>query len=606
MQILFNSKKAEYKSPFGCLKVGEVAKISLQIPDCCDCREATLTIADEEGFSLSVTMTKGERTPPYTRYTTAFTLPHAGLYFYHFKIKTGKTVFSLYKRGDGTNMEEGDLWQISCLAESFTTPKDFRGAIYYQIFPDRFYKSALVGATKKATDFVLHENERDIPVYLPDEKGEILNCDFFGGNLRGIREKLPYLASLSVNVIYLNPIFEAYSNHRYDTADYLRIDPLLGTEEDFTALCDEAHALGMKVILDGVFSHTGADSRYFDKKNRYGGGAYHHPTSPYRAWYQFEEYPHKYTSWWGIDTLPATCELCPSYLDFIIEGEDSVIAHWLRAGADGFRLDVADELPDEFIARLSRRVKEIKPSAIVIGEVWEDASNKISYGVRRKYFTGGELDATMNYPFRDGILGFLRGNDSAHDLAHRVMTICENYPKEVIPCLMNSLSTHDTPRILTLLSDAPTPDSREGRAHAHLTEEERERAKRKLFAALFLQFTLPGSPCIYYGDEAGLEGHEDPFNRRFFPWGDEDEQILAFTKELARLRSTSDILRLGDTHVTATDDDTLQLTRTLHEKTLLCLVTKGEGCPLPEGRLLFSHGVTNGHIGRYGCAIIEI
>lgn len=605
MQILFDSKNTEYKSPFGCLRAGEGATISLLIPDCCECLSASLWVTNDEGFSRTHLMTKSARSAPYTRYTTTFTLHEAGLYFYCFKIVTKNGAFTLYKRGDGTNMEEGDLWQISCLPDRLHTPKAFQGAIYYQIFPDRFYKTTLVGTSEKATDFVLHEEETDIPVYLPDEKGEILNRDFFGGNLRGICAKLPYLASLSVSVIYLNPIFEAYSNHRYDTADYLRIDPLLGTMEDFVRLCDQAHALGIKIVLDGVFSHTGSDSRYFDKKDRYGGGAYHDPASPYRAWYQFEKYPEKYDSWWGIDTLPATNELCPSYLDFIIEGEDSVVAHWLRAGADGFRLDVADELPDEFIVRLRRRVKEIKPEAVVIGEVWEDASNKISYGVRRKYFTGGELDATMNYPFRDAIIGFLKGHVSAYDVKNTVMTICENYPSDVIPCLMNSLSTHDTPRILTLLSDVPTPQSREERAYFSLTEDARARAKEKLFCAIFMQFVLPGSPCIYYGDEAGLEGYEDPFNRRFFPWGKEDEEILSFTASMASLRQRSDILRLGETSIDVLSDDTLCIKRTLDGKTLLCLLTREDHAVLPMGRMIFSHRAEENGILAYGCAIIE-
>ena len=603
MQILFDSKKREHKSPFGCLRVGEGCTLALDIPDCCGCLSASLVVEDEADFRLSVPMLKDRVTPPYTRYVTAFALPRAGLYFYYFRIKTAKTTFSLYKRGDGTNMEAGDKWQLSCLPLDFHTPRAFHGKTYYQIFPDRFYRERVVGEGEKKTEFLLHTDTRDTPVYLPDEKGEILNRDFFGGNLEGIRKKLPYLASLSVEVIYLNPIFEAYSNHRYDTADYLRIDPLLGTEADFTALCDEAHALGMRVILDGVFSHTGADSRYFDKKHRYADGAYHDPSSPYRSWYQFEAYPEKYTSWWGIDTLPATNELDPSYLDFIIEGEDSVVAHWLRAGADGYRLDVADELPDEFIARLYRRVKEIKPDAVVIGEVWEDASNKISYSVRRRYFTGGELDSVMNYPFRDAILAFIRGENRAEDLRETVMRICENYPADVLPCLMNSLSTHDTPRALTLFSTLPTPETREGRANARLSDAEKAIAKARLLAAVFLQFTLPGSPCIYYGDEAGLEGYEDPFNRRFYPWGEEDGELLAFHREIAALRKQSDALRTGDTLVLAPDEDTLVIRREGAREALDCILTR-KGAAVPDGcEVLFSHGLTGNTLSPYGFAV---
>ncbi len=605
MQILFNSKSRAHKTPFGCLRVGEVCTLTVEIPDCCACKSASLIVEDDGGRVLEVALYPASVSSPYTSYKTAFALPRAGLYFYYFRITTQSGAFSLYKRGDGTNMEAGDKWQISCIPADFHTPEAFRGAVFYQIFPDRFYKSEVVGKDEKKTAFVLHENESDTPVYLPDEKGEILNCDFFGGNLNGIRAKLPYLASLSVSAIYLNPIFEAYSNHRYDTADYMKIDPLLGTEADFRALCDEAHALGIKVVLDGVFSHTGADSRYFDKHGRYEDGAYHNPDSPYRAWYQFSEYPHKYTSWWGIETLPATHELCPSYLDFIIEGEDSVVAHWLRAGADGFRLDVADELPDEFIARLYRRVKEVKPDAIVIGEVWEDASNKISYSERRRYFTGNELDSVMNYPFRDAVIAFFRGDASAYDVGETVMRICENYPRDVLDCLLNSLSTHDTARILTLLSCVPTPETREGRARFTLSEGDKEKALLRLRAATALQFALPGAPCIYYGDEAEMEGYEDPFNRRFFPWGKENESLTDLYRALGACKRGEDALRLGDCEASCPNADAIILKRTYGDQTVYFATTRGEPITVDAKRVLLSEGVQNGTVEKYGFILYE-
>ena len=605
MRILFDSKKEEHKTPFGCLREGECCTLRLHTPDVCGAIGVTLLVSGEGGFSLSVTMTRERISPPYTVYSTTFTLPHAGLYFYYFRVQTPSGAFSLYKTGDTTNMEAGDVWQISCLPRDFHTPEDFRGAVYYQIFPDRFYHEALCDTEEKKTPFTLHESTNEEPEYRPNSEGRILNCDFFGGNLRGITAKLPYLASLSVSVIYLNPIFAAASNHRYDTADYRKIDPLLGTEEDFSALCRAAHALGMRVILDGVFSHTGADSLYFDREGRYEGGAYRNPDSPYRAWYQFEQYPEKYAAWWGIDTLPATNELCPSFLDFIIRDEDSVVAHWLRAGADGFRLDVADELPDEFIALLRARVKEINPRALVLGEVWEDASNKVSYGVRRRYFTGSELDSVMNYPFRDAILGFVRGDIPAQTLRERVLTICENYPREVLPCLMNSLSTHDTPRALTLLSDIPTPPSREERAHARLTGKARERAISRLRAAVFLQFTLPGSPCIYYGDEVGAEGYEDPFCRRYFPWDTMDGEILDFHRTIAALRQKTDALRLGDTEIDTPNEYTVFLRRTYEKKTVLCILTRN-GITIPKGKVLLSFGEEAGALAPLGFAILEV
>ncbi len=328
----------------------------------------------------------------------------------------------------------------------------------------------------------------------------------------------------------------AYSNHRYDTADYKRVDPMLGTDDDFRCLCEECHKHGMKLIIDGVFSHTGSDSVYFDAKHRFGGGAISDPDgSRYKSWFNFKHYPDEYESWWGIATLPCVNELNEDYLDYIIRDEDSVVAHWMNLGADGFRLDVVDEIPDEFLALLRHRVKELNPDSIIIGEVWEDASNKISYGKRRTYFTAAELDSTMNYPFRTAIIDYATGAANAEAFENSVMNILENYPPEVIGCLMNSLSTHDTPRILTLLSGV-TYTTRDERASAVLSGADRENAMARTKLAVALQFTLPGNPAIYYGDEIGMEGYEDPFNRRYFRWDNVDHELASFYRKAAKLK----------------------------------------------------------------------
>ncbi|MDO5478403.1 MAG: glycoside hydrolase family 13 protein [Clostridia bacterium] len=573
MRILYDSKSELHKKPFGCLKKNEECTITIHIPESCKTKRAYLLIESDEGIKLSLPLSCIKKEGSYEYYSETFSLYKTGLYFYHFLIETEDSTFQLYKCGDcDTNMEEGASWQLSCIPSDFTVPHDFKGKVYYQIFPDRFYKERILPATDKKTPYFLHDDEGDIPVFLPDEKGIIQNNDFFGGNIEGIIKKLPYLKDLGVGVIYLNPIFSAYSNHRYDTSDYKKIDPLLGTEEDFKLLCEKAHQLGIKILLDGVFSHTGCDSVYFDKYDRYGTGAYHNPDSPYRTWYQFNNYPDSYTSWWGIDTLPCVNELSESFLNYIIEDSDSVVAHWLSLGADGFRLDVADELPDEFIIKLRKRVKEIKPDALVLGEVWEDASNKVSYSVRRRYFTAPELDSVMNYPFREAILSFVKGIMSAKDFAASVMTICENYPKDVLDALMNSLSTHDTPRILTLLSDAPYMDKREDRAFFRLFGEMKEKAIKRLKTAAFLQFCLPGCPCIYYGDEAGMEGFEDPFNRAFYPWGKENNEILDFFKVLSGIKNSHDALRLGNTRFIVQADESLLMERKTDCETLYAYV----------------------------------
>ncbi len=449
-----------------------------------------------------------------------------------------------YLDASGWCSEPQHRWQMTVYDAASPTPGWFGEGLTYQIFPDRFRRSHLPDMAKMPWSRRLHENWDDIPDYLPDESGEYCR-DFFGGDLAGIREKLPYLRELGVETLYLCPIFEASSNHRYNTGDYRRIDPMLGTEEDFRALCAEAHALGIRVILDGVFNHNGKDSRYFNADGRYGTvGAAQSQDSPYYPWFHFHPWPTDYDAWWGIRDLPAVNESAPSYRDFIFEGEDSVIRHWLRAGADGWRLDVADELPDDFIAGIRQAMDETKPGCLLLGEVWEDGSNKIAYSQRRKYLLGGETHCLMNYPFRTAALCYLRGGDAA-DFRESMETIRENYPAPAFQSAMNFLGTHDTPRGLSLLGEGQTPADKAERATYRLSPEEERLGKERWKLASALLYAFPGSPMLFYGDEAGLQGLEDPFCRGGYPWGREDEDLLAWFRLLGRLRKRPS-LRRGD------------------------------------------------------------
>ena len=241
-------------------------------------------------------------------------------------------------------------------------------------------------------------------------------------------------------------------------------------------------------------------------------------------------------------TLPQVREEENSYREFIC-GEEGVVRKWLRLGASGWRLDVADELPEDFLQCIRAAAREEKPDALVLGEVWEDASNKIAYGYRRHYFHGAELDTVMNYPFKNAILSFMLGGDGAV-LAETVESICENYPAPALHSLMNSLSTHDTPRALTVLGGKQYA-TRDERAGASLSGEEKAAALEKLRLAAVLQCTLPGVPCVFYGDEAGMEGYEDPFCRGCFPWGRENEELTAHYRSLLRLRKRHSVFREG-------------------------------------------------------------
>jgi len=575
MRILFDSKLSLFKEPFGTLLPGQTCTLHIHIPKTVAATQVSCLLCQSDGsVPMSVPMLPAGKHGVYEIFEGSFSLKTTGLYFYHFQITAPSGTFRLYKYGDDTNMEAGEQWQVSCIPADFETPDWSRGATIYQIFPDRFHRVGESDLSGKLQPYTVHENWNDEVQWQPDANGRILNNDFFGGNFRGIIEKMDYIASLGVTVIYLNPISKSFSSHRYDTADYKTPDPMLGTEAEFTELCDAAHKRGIKVILDGVYSHTGSDSLYFDKNRSFGGiGAYCTKASPYFSWFQFRQWPDSYHSWWDFDTLPTVNKLDPGFLEYIITGEDSVIAHWLKAGCDGFRLDVADELPNEFLVLLKKRMRKIKPDSLLMGEVWEDASNKYAYGQLRRYFVDGELDSIMNYPFRTAILQFLRGHDQGYNLKNTVMTIAENYPPQVLLSNMNLLSSHDSPRILTALVD-DFDGSRAEKAKRHLSAQEYDIAVQRFKMAAFLQYTLPGSPSLYYADEAGMEGHNDPFNRRTYPWGREDPALLTFFRLLGQLRKSQAPLRLGDIQFFHNEGQCIGFTRIWQNKTLRIYINR--------------------------------
>lgn len=534
MSIYFNSRDPACKSPFGAAPCGTEVSFSVFAGP----EEVTggqlLLLEEFSGQERAIPMTWADgalrcvyRTPE-----------EPELVWYAFSLT----------RPDGQVLrldKNCGRWQLTVYDGQSRTPGWFGQGVSYQIFPDRFCRSHMPRPEGMVGRRTVHENWADTPDYLPDAQGEIRNCDFFGGDLAGITAKLDYLQSLSVTTLYLNPIFEAASNHRYNTADYLAIDPMLGTEEDFRTLCREAHRRGMRVLLDGVFNHTGSVSRYFNADGSYPEvGAAQSRESPYYNWYHFTRWPEEYDAWWGIKTLPAVEENQDSYREFIIRGQDSVVRHWLRCGADGWRLDVADELPDDFITEIRRAMEEEKPGAVLIGEVWEDGSNKIAYDRRRRYLLGRETHGLMNYPFRTAALAWLLGGD-AGAFRESMEKIREHYPSPAFYSAMNFLGTHDTPRILTLLGGEPVPESKEARAEARLSSAGYRLARQRLMLGTLLLYAFPGSPTVYYGDEAGMQGYEDPLNRRTYPWGQEDESLLAWYRRLGQLRRERLSLQVG-------------------------------------------------------------
>lgn len=539
MSIRYNSGEDWFKHPFGAVK--------------CNTEVTFRIVAEGNPFAVffvadgnKIQMKESE----YDSFVCRYRAPDKGcLVHYHFEICYDDTV--ILGKGEGFCASEGSdkEFQLTVYEEK-RIPGWVKSSVCYQIFPDRFCR---IGDTPFKKGAFVYENWNDLPEYRKNNDGSISQWDFFGGNFKGIESKLQYLHELGINLIYLNPIFSARSNHRYDTSDYLNVDSTLGTNEDFASLVRKAKSLGIRIILDGVFNHTGCDSLYFDINDTHGEGAYHNEKSEYRSWYTFFE-DGSYECWWGVGDLPAVNETEPSYKDFIITGKNSVIRNWFSCGIDGWRLDVADELPDEFLKLFRSECRKVNPESYVVGEVWEDASNKVSYDKLREYFTADELDGVMNYPFREGVIAFEKGEISAKQLAQRLLELSENYPLDNMLSCLTVLGTHDSERILTALS-------------------ERFDALKR---AVALQIVYPGIPCVYYGDEAGVLGGKDPDNRRTYPWGHENAELMSWYKKMIDIRKRYSILSGGRAWFGNIGDDVFYIKRFDEKDMFYVFVNRGE------------------------------
>lgn len=542
----FDSRNPLYKSRYGALAEGETLRLKLLLHKDAKVRSAQLILHRDNPENIQTArMIPGEWLEDYRFYECEITLGE-GLYFYRFKYSSEYGEFEVTKSEHSLGLvsPDGGWWQLTVYSRDFKTPDWLSGGIIYQIFPDRFCRS---GAEKTGvpTDRFIQNDWSAQPEYRQRGEQLTLGNDYYGGDLKGIEQRLDYLSGLGVSCIYLNPIFEAHSNHRYNTADYLKIDPSLGTEEDLISLINAAEKRGIYIILDGVFSHTGDDSRYFNRYGRYQStGAYQSPESEYYSWYKFNDSPNGYAAWWGVPSLPETEEEDLSFSNFIT-GENGVLRYWLKKGIRGWRLDVADELPDSFLDRIRLAVKAEGEDNFLLGEVWEDATNKISYGVRRRFLRGHQLDSVMNYPLSEAIIKFVCGGNS-RELVDTVLDITENYPPQAVKLLMNHIGTHDTSRILTRLAVGDPQGDRSWQAERQLSSKEYSRGASLLKLAAVLQYTLPGVPSLYYGDEAGLTGYGDPFCRAAYPWGSEDRSLLEFYKALGKLRRSCPAFDAGE------------------------------------------------------------
>ncbi len=490
-----------------------------------------------------------------------------GLYYFNITLYTpyGELCFG----NDGSELYgkiyygSPEKFQLLCYRSDYIPPVDYENGVVYQIFVDRFAKT---GKPRLRKESVYNPDwDNGIPEYAEYPGQPLENNTLFGGTLYGIVEKLDYLSGLGVNILYLTPIFKAYSNHRYDTGDYSKVDSALGGITALRKLIKEAHKRGMKILLDGVFNHTGDDSLYFNKYKRYPSlGAYNSEKSPYYSWYTFDSYPDEYKSWWGVKVLPTLNTSNPEVIDYFC-GDDGIIKKYLREGIDGWRLDVADELSEKLLFAIKTASHEQNPDSMILGEVWEDASNKIAYSARRHYFMGDQLDSVMNYPLRSAIIDYVKWGN-ASDFAARMNIILLHYPKHVLNRLLNFLGSHDTERIITVLAG----DDMSGKcgtelAHKRMSEEQLVKGKKMVEFAFALLCSFPGMPCIYYGDEIGMQGYRDPFNRMPFCENNGDFEFSNVFARILSIRADNAPLRLGDCSIEA-DGGVLIITRTLDGK----------------------------------------
>lgn len=538
--MIHNSQDEFYRNPFGAVKQGKKVTLWIELEHDAG---VLLHITNFDGTKEYIWMERDNERSSWKKnfYKSEIdTKNKIGLINYHFEIHSNGTIICY-----GNNFDRlGGVGQIYynnprdyqiTVYEDFEIPSWYKQGMIYQIFVDRFYNGNEDGSvTNPKKNSFIYSSWDDDPTYIKDYEGKIIKWDFYGGNIKGVLKKLNYIKSLGVNIIYFNPIFKAKSCHKYDTADYEEIDEMFGTNDEFEEFCKEAKKLDIRIILDGVFSHTGDDSKYFNRYGTYNTvGAVQSITSPYFKWYRFHKYPETYECWWGIDNQPNVDEMNSDYMDYIIRADDAIIAKWLRLGASGWRLDVADELPDEFIKLIKERMKKEKNDSVLVGEVWEDASNKISYGNKREYLFGKSLDSITNYPLKESIIAFANSKINAIDLSRRMMNLYENYPKESFYATMNILGNHDTQRVLTAL------------------DENIDRLK----IATAIQILMPGVPLIYYGDEVGVTGGTDPDNRKPFPWNSINSKIFSWYKEITHIRSIEEVVRVGDFKIHYVDEN---------------------------------------------------
>jgi len=555
IQVVHDSQSIEFRKPFGAVEVGQKVKLSIKVD-----REIVVAVEliQFDGTRLNMGMQKEYLNNSEFRYSVEIDTSDAlGILEYYFILIDGYD--RLYY---GNNYEHlGGIGQIYnynpvpyqvTIYEKSHIPNWYKEGVVYQILIDRFYNGNEDNTinSPKENSFI-YGRWNDSPMYINDSLGRIARWDFYGGNIKGIIKKLDYIKSLGASIIQLSPIFKSSSCHKYDTANYDLVDEMFGTNDEFKELCEVAEQKGIKIILDVVLSYTSSDSKYFNKMGNFSEvGAYQSPNSKYYDWYKFRKYPYQYESWWGINERPNLNSMEKSYVDYIIKGKSSIIKKWIDLGSSGWRLNVIDELPDEFIELIRKRMLEINENTVLLGDIWDDASNKISYSKRRKYLQGKEVHAVTNYPLREYLINFIKGYITSNRFKQKIMSLFENYPRESFYGNINVVGTNDTERILTVLDE-----------NVEL-----------LKLLVVIQFTLPGVPLIYYGDETGLKGGKEPDNRKSYPWEKENTQLINFYQRIVDIRNSQNGLKKGDLNIYETDSNVFAFERNYENEKIIVLV----------------------------------
>jgi cyclomaltodextrinase len=604
----FDSRALAHKTPFGAIHPGTSVTFTIEVK--ADSLSGIDLFVEQEDIYenqytitytpvAKVAMTRAGTSPDGSkdRWQGSFTFEASAVYGYYFEtvidgesvIYANNNITIPYTRSVGAGgvgrpyykpmqAEAIRRFRQTVYDPAFSPPDWAKDAVYYYIFPERFRngdpgndptpgQDTYVGDI----DVELHPTWIDDGPWVPgavdghDGDDEHHNNDFYGGDLQGIIAELDYIASLGANTLYINPIFEAPSNHKYDTSDYLSIDDNFGDDAVFDTLVDEATSRGIRVMLDTSLNHCAADSVYMDRYGKYPGplGAFEgqviRTDSPFYDWFEFNpaatDPDQAYNSWLGISTL-ANLQESDAWKSFAFGADDSVTRSWLRRGVSGWRMDVAPWVEDDFWREWRVAVKQENPEALALAETWFDSS---------KFFLGDTFDSTMNYIFRDAVFAFARGEDAARAMEILELTR-EHYPPEVYHSLMNLLSTHDAPRALFQfgydVGDTSFPVVAV--------------AKQKLRLAVLFQMTYPGAPAIFYGDEVGLTGGPDPFNRRTYPWADQggtpDLALLGDITALVEMRQQHPVLRRGSLVPLYTDANVIVMLRRQGDVTAIVAV----------------------------------